>query len=80
MDDKRDRTQYPSGEPGSPYSDAYYEKAPETKRSCYGYNVAQCYARASGEPEPPVLCGQAVPRQQVCPQPRARRLLCFPPR
>ena len=53
MDDKRDRTQYPSGEPGSPYSDAYYEKAPETKRSCYGYNVAQCYARASGEPEPP---------------------------
>ena len=55
MDEKRDKTQYPSGEPGSPYSDAYYEKAPESKRSCYGYNVAQCYARASGEPEPPEM-------------------------
>ena len=53
MDEKRDNSEYGSGEMRSPYSDAYYEKAPETKRSCYGYNVAQCYARASGELEQP---------------------------
>lgn len=49
MDEKRDnRNQAP--EDGAAYSDAYYRQAPETRRACYGYNPAQCYARASEEP------------------------------
>lgn len=50
MDEKRDRSKTPSGEP-SPYVDALYSQAPEVKRSSYGYNLAQCYARASSGPE-----------------------------
>ena len=52
MEEKRDRAQGPSEEPASAYSDAYYREAPETRRSCYGYNPAQCYARATEGPAP----------------------------
>lgn len=54
METNRDNREHK--EPGeavpSAYSDAYYQAAPEAKRSCYGYSLAQCYARASQEDEP----------------------------
>lgn len=51
MDDERDIT--PGKQPGpSAYSDAYYREAPASRRGCYGYSPAQCYARASEEAPP----------------------------
>ena len=54
MDEKRDNSEYGSGEMRSPYSDAYYRQAPSSRQGCYGYSPAQCYARASDvSAEPP---------------------------
>ncbi len=52
MDKDRENREYAPEEP-SVYSDAYYRKAPETRRAFYGYSPAQCYAHASeAEPAP----------------------------
>lgn len=51
MDEKRDKSiSAPEGSP-SVYRDAIYSQAPPEGQSSYGYNLAQCYARAS-EQEP----------------------------
>ena len=47
MHDEREYTEQNTREDASAYSDAYYRQAPESRRSCYGYSPAQCYARAS---------------------------------
>ena len=52
MSDSRENREY-TPEEFSAYSDAYYRQAPETRRSCYGYNLAQCYAQVSGKNAPP---------------------------
>ena len=54
MDQNRDNGIQTESEgiPSSAYSDAYYRAAPETKRACYGYNPAQCYAHVSGRDAP----------------------------
>ena len=48
MDEKRDMSRASSREP---YVDALYSQIPEEKGSGYGYNLAQCYARASSSGE-----------------------------
>ena len=54
MEKDRDSMDYSeAGEPSSAYSDAYYQAAPEVRRSCYGYSPAQCYAHASGKEDAP---------------------------
>lgn len=50
MDEKQDNRNTASGEPSTAYHDALYSQAPSSGRTQYGYNLAQCYARAS-EPE-----------------------------
>lgn len=52
MSDSRENREY-TPEEASAYSDAYYRQAPETRRSCYGYSPAQCYAHASDMDAPP---------------------------
>ena len=54
MDEKRGKNAKAPEETPSAYMDAMYSEAPGEGRSGYGYNLAQCYARAaSGEAEPP---------------------------
>ena len=52
MSDSRENREY-TPEESSAYSDAYYRQAPETRRSCYGYSPAQCYAHVSDKTVPP---------------------------
>ncbi len=52
MENDREKNKAASEEPTSAYRDAIYSQAPAEGRS-YGYNIAQCYARAS-EQEPRV--------------------------
>ena len=47
MDEKRDKNISASEEASSPYRDALYSRASEEGNAGYGYNLAQCYARAS---------------------------------
>lgn len=52
MSNSRENREY-TPEEASAYSDAYYRQAPETRRSCYGYSPAQCYAHVSDKSTPP---------------------------
>ena len=52
MEDNRNRSRVTEEDSPSAYSDAYYREAPQTRRSCYGYSPAQCYALASEEEIP----------------------------
>ena len=49
MDEKRVKTAKAPEEASSAYVDALYSQAPGEGRSGYGYNLAQCYARASSD-------------------------------
>ena len=46
MDENRDKSITSRETRASAYRDALYDRAPEERRNSYGYNPAQCYARA----------------------------------
>ena len=58
MDDRRDKSIPSREEPSSVYRDALYDRAPEERRNSYGYNPAQCYARARENDETAVRAGK----------------------
>lgn len=59
MDENRDKTIPSREKPVSVYRDALYDRAPEERRNSYGYNVAQCYARARENDETAAPSGKA---------------------
>ena len=51
MDERNINRKSEEGRTPSAYRDALYSQAPEDGRNSYGYNVAQCFARASAPEE-----------------------------
>ncbi len=56
MDDRHENRAAASEEPSSAYRDALYSQAPAHGKAQYGYNLAQCYARASSPEEDKTPC------------------------